>query len=187
MSVGDILLIEDETILRLFPPLRFAWAMKGEQAKVRITGCNAKRVLFGAINPRTGYRVLRRAKRMSQADFQSFLRAVKKCYPGKRVWMLLDKASCHTAPKSQALAQALDIVLIWLPKQCSELNSMDHLWRKLKDNMSANHQFKTIDESADFAERWVLNLSRHQALLKAGILSKNFWLKYFSKNFCKPT
>ncbi len=58
MSKGDILLIEDETIVRLFPPLRFAWAMKGNQAQVRITGCNAKRVLFGAINPRTGHRVV---------------------------------------------------------------------------------------------------------------------------------
>lgn len=187
MSTGDILLIEDETILRLFPPLRFAWAMKGKQAQVRITGCNAKRVVFGAINVRTGHSVLMRARSMRQADFQGFLREVRKRYKGKRVWMLLDKASCHTAPLSQNVARELDVILVWLPKQCSELNSMDHLWRKLKDNMSANHQFKTIDESAEYAESWLLNLSPHQALLKAGILSKNFWLKYFSKNFCQPT
>src|SRR5437764_13959870 len=109
MSEGDILLIEDETILRLFPPLRFAWAMKGEQARVRITGYNAKRVLFGAINPRTGYCLLMRAKSLRQADFQSFLREVRKRYKGKRVWMLLDKASCHTAAKSQEVAKALNI------------------------------------------------------------------------------
>lgn len=187
MSAGDMLLIEDETILRLFPPLRFAWAMRRQQAQVRITGCNAKRVLFGAINARTGHRILMRAKSMRQADFQAFLREVKKRYPDKRIWMLLDKASCHTAPKSQQLAKKLDVILVWLPKQCSELNSMDHLWRKLKDKMSANHQYKTIDESAEYAQQWILNLSSHQALLKAGILSKNFWLKYFSKNFCRPT
>lgn len=48
-----MLLIEDETIIRLYPPLRACWAMRGEQAIVPITGRNAKRVLFGVINPRT--------------------------------------------------------------------------------------------------------------------------------------
>jgi len=54
MPAGAVLLIEDETILRLFPPLRACWALRGEQAVVPITGQNAKRVLFGVINPRTG-------------------------------------------------------------------------------------------------------------------------------------
>ena len=44
------MLFIDATILRLFPPLRCAWAFRGQQAEVRITGRNAKRVLFGAIN-----------------------------------------------------------------------------------------------------------------------------------------
>jgi hypothetical protein len=36
-----VLLFEDETVLRLFPVLRRAWALQGEQAKVAITGRNA--------------------------------------------------------------------------------------------------------------------------------------------------
>ena len=60
MPAGAVLLIEDETLLRWFPPLRYCWARKGEQARVPITGRNAKRVLLGAINPRTGHRILRR-------------------------------------------------------------------------------------------------------------------------------
>jgi hypothetical protein len=71
--------------------------------------------------------------------------------------------------------------LVWLPKQYSELNAMDHLWRELKDDISANYQFKNIDEHADFAEQWVLSLSKSEALLKAGVFSKNFWLQAFVK------
>ena len=41
---GDVLLCCDWTLLRLFPPLRAAWARKGTQATVPITGANAKRV-----------------------------------------------------------------------------------------------------------------------------------------------
>ena len=57
---GAVILFEDETTLRWFPPLRGMWASRGEQAEVPITGQNAKRVLFGAINFRTGHRVILR-------------------------------------------------------------------------------------------------------------------------------
>lgn len=179
MPAGAVLLIVDETILRLFPPLRACWALRGEQAVVPITGQNAKRVLFGVINPRTGRRILMRARGMRQEAFQTFLHLLRRRHPGRPIWLVLDEASCHTARASRQLAAQLDITLVWLPKQCSELNSMDHLWRELKGKIAANRQFADIDEAALHAENWVLGLTKAQALRKSGVLSKNFWLKDF--------
>ena len=176
-----MLLFEDETILRQFPVLRRAWSLRGEQGKVAISGRNAKRVLFGTINPQTGHRVLMRASKMRQENFQDFLRLLRRSYPGRQIWLILDEAPCHTAIKSQSLAAQLDIELIWLPKQCSELNAMDQLWRGLKDNISANYEYADIDAHADAAENWVMSLTRTEALCKASVLSKNFWLKSFLK------
>jgi len=187
MPAGAVLLFEDETTLRLFPPLRQAWALKGAQAQVPITGQNAKRVLFGTINPRTGHRLLMRGQSAGQGDFQSSLRLLRRHYAGRAIWLLLDRAPGHIADSSQRLAQSLDVELVWLPKQCSELNAMDQLWKELKGDLAANRQFKTIDQAADYAQNWILALSPRQALQKAGTLSKNFWLKHFLKNFCKPT
>jgi transposase len=181
MPEGAVLLFEDETLLRLFPVLRRAWSWRGEQAVVPITGRNEKRVLFGTINLRTGHRIVLRRRDMRQANFQAFLRRLRRCYPGRQVWLLLDEAPGHTAPTSQALAQALDMILVFLPKQCPELNGMDHLWREVKDDLSANYQFDSIEEHADYAEDYLLKLSNRQALRRAGILSKNFWLKSFLK------
>lgn len=179
MPPDAVWLFEDETILRLFPVLRRAWSRRGEQAVVPITGNNAKRVLFGTINPRTGHRIVLRCQNMRQEHFQTFLRLLRRSYPGREIWLLLDEAPGHIAPKSQALAAALSIVLVWLPKQCSELNAMDQFWRELKDDISANYQFQNIDEHADFAEDWIFSLSKSEALRKAGVFSKNFWLQSF--------
>ena len=172
-------LFEDETILRLFPVLRRAWSLRGEQAVVPITGNKANRVLFGTLNPRTGYRLVFRCLNMRQESFQAFLRFLRHAYPGRAIWWLLDEAPCHIAPKSQALAETLHIRLVWLPKQCSELNARDHLWRALKEKIAANYQFKNIDEHADFAENWLRFLSDHETLRKAGVFSKHFWLQSF--------
>jgi transposase len=175
---GAVILFEDETTLRWFPPLRGMWARRGEQAEVPITGQNAKRVLFGAINFRTGHRVILRRPKTRQADFQEFLRLLRRRYGGRPLYLLLDKAPCHDTKGSRALAARLGIELVWLPRQCSELNAMDHLWKPVKGRVSANWQWATVDEHADQAERWVLGLSDRQALRSAGILSEDFWLRH---------
>jgi len=124
---------------------------------------------------------------MRQEDFQTFLRVLRQRYRGRPLWILLDMAPCHMAVRSQALAARLGVRLLWLPKQCSELNGMDHLWRELKRLRAANRQYRTIDAEVDAAETWVLGLTRTQALRKAGMLTKRFWLRYFRQNFCRPT
>ena len=84
-----------------------------------------------------------------------------------------------TAILSLGFAVQLDIVLIWLPIQCSELNAMHQLWKELKDDLASNRQFWNIAETVDYPEQWVLNLTDKQALLKAGVFSKSYWLRHF--------
>lgn len=177
MPPTAVLLCQDETLLRLFPVLRRAWSLSGEQATVAVTGHNARRVLFGAINVRTGHRVVLRCVQMRADGFQDFLHLLRRRYPGRPIYLLLDGSSLHTAPQSKAVAAALGMELVALPRQCPELNCMDHLFREVKANVSANYQYRDIDRHAECAERYILQLSNKEALKKAGVLSKNFWLK----------
>ena len=181
------ILFEDETTLRMFPPLRAKWAFKGQQAVVKITGRNARRTLFGTINIQTGHRIVLRRWRARQADFQDLLRLLRRRYGSRPIAVILDRSPIHEAIKSQELAVDLDITLIWLPKQCSELNAMDQMWKELKRWMAANRQFDSIDQQAARCERWILDLTPTEARRKASILSERFWLRLFSRNFCKPT
>ena len=117
MLSGAVLLAEDETTLRHLPPLRAAWAPRGHQAEVPISGHNAQRTLFGALNVRNGRRVLLRRARACAPDFQAFLRELRQHYrAGQPLWLLLDKAPCHVAAGSLALAAELNITLLWLPR-----------------------------------------------------------------------
>jgi len=55
---------------------------------------------------------------------------------------------------------------------------MDHLSKEVKSDVSANYQYRSVDEHTCCAENNMLGLSSKQARIKAGILSDNFWLKY---------
>jgi hypothetical protein len=83
-----MLLFEDETVLRLFPLLRRARGLRGEPLRIGITGQNAKRVLFGTLNPRTGPRLLYQAPHLKQLSFQSFLRQLRRAYRERPLWLL---------------------------------------------------------------------------------------------------
>ena len=173
-----MLLFADWTLLRLFPPLRAAWARAGTPAVVPVTGRNAKRVLFGAINIHSGHRVVLCRKSAGGADARAFLSELRQRYSKARtIWLLLDRAPAHTDAKTLHLAVELGIELVWLPKQWPELNAMDHLWKELKRLIAAKRQAANIEQLAEEAAAWVLQLHPREALRKAGILSPAFWLR----------
>jgi hypothetical protein len=93
------------------------------------------------------------------------------------VWLLLDEDPSHTADDAVALARALGLGLIWLPKRCPQLNAMDPLGGHAKDEVCANHQDPSIDHRVDCCIHYIQGLSAEGARRKAGILSDDFWLK----------
>ena len=134
-------------------------------------------MLFGAIHARTGRRLLLPRRHQRAADFQAFLRLVHARYRGWHVVLVLDENPCHTAAGSRRLAAELGVELWWLPVRCPELNAMDHLWRHGKERISANRQYRSIEEHVSRFVSYVESLSPADALRKAGLRSDGFWLR----------
>ena len=171
-----MVLFEDETLLRELPPLRCCWAKRGERAVVPITGNNARRCVFGVLNPRTGKRLCSVRHRNRAEDFRSFLHQVRACYKRWKIFMILDQASSHTAQKTQAEAKALRIELAWLPTACPELNPNELLWQRGKQNVSANRTFETVDQQASAFVSYLLGLTPAETRKASGVMSPTFWL-----------
>lgn len=172
-----VLLIEDETDLLLFPPLRAGWARRGEAAEVVLSGFNARRVIFGGMNLRTGRRLFVVRERQRSGDFQIFLKVLRTRYGKRPIALILDEDPSHTAKGSVALAAQLNIRLLWLPKRSPELNPMDTLWGQAKALLSANRQYATMEKQAARFVAYLQSLSDREALRLAGVLSGDFWLK----------
>lgn len=179
MPPRSVLLAEDETELLLFPPLRSAWSLRGRPKRVVLSGRNDRRVVFGAMNLRTGRRLLLPREHQRAGDFQAFLRVVHYYYRGWHVALLVDEDPCHTATGSVELADWYDIELLWLPKRSPQLNPMDTLWGQAKDVVSADWQYPDIDKHVEYFLEHVQGLSAWEALDTAGVYSPDFWLRDF--------
>jgi hypothetical protein len=188
-----VLLCIDWTLLRLFPPLRATWARKATQAVTPISGANAKRVLFGAIDlwhfgrfrsapggsdPPSVW-AERHARGLAPATpALSPRRPATGCWPIGRA---------HTAHQMLVRAAQLRIHFLWLPKQAFELSPVDQLGREVKRLIAANRQAASIDKLAADAAGWVLALTAQQAGPKAGMASKRFWLRNLLQHFWPRT
>jgi hypothetical protein len=178
-------LAQDETDLLLFPPLRAGWSKRGEAARVWLSGRNARRVIFGAMNLTTGTRLFVPRRKGRSVDFQAFLEEVRWHYRGWHVALLVDEDPCHTAQASRRAAAGM--TLLWLPKRSPKLNPMDTLWGQGKDVISANKQYGTIEEQVERFRTHLQAMSNWQALHTAGVLSKRFWLREALSNLaCGP-
>ena len=171
-----VVLFEDETLLRKLPPLRCCWAKRGERAVVPITGNNARRCVFGVLNPRTGKRLFCIRYRNRAEDFRTILHEVRARYKRWPICMILDQASSHTAKITRCEAEALRIEMAWLPTACPELNPTELLWQKGKQNVSANRTFPTVDQQASAFVQYLLGLTNTEAQKASGVTSPTFWL-----------
>lgn len=177
MPRRSVVLAEDETDLLLFPPLRSCWSPVGQPSEVLLSGRNARRVVFGAMNLKTGSRYLLDREHQRAVDFQAFLKVLHDRYRGWHVALLLDEDPSHTAKASVRLAEAFDVDLLWLPKRVPELNPMDTLWGQAKDVISADKQYPSLDEQVDRFIGHLEDLSPWDALHTSGVLSDDFWLR----------
>lgn len=168
----------DSTIFNEIPPWRAMWSPVGDQVRVPILGRHsAKRILTGVLNIQTGTYVQYFSETYTQGIFQFILRHVRRQWHGWHIVLFLDRLSAQWARSSRQLAGQLDLELRWLPKACPELNPVDHLWRQLKKDILANEPLPDLEATLKRAWAYLRDLSPHERLQKAGVLSGRFWLQ----------
>jgi transposase len=166
----------DEVIITETPPLYCCYGRRGQQICVPVTGNRQKRIVHGVLNVISGDLLLLITEVWDEVTHQHFLTMIGAHWRGWQIIVFEDRGTPHTAEDSIELAKELGIQVRFLPRACPELNAMDHLWRQVKGRALADRPTQSIDESADSACRYLLEMSRQERLRKAGVLSGRFWL-----------
>jgi DDE superfamily endonuclease len=172
----SVLLMLDETIITETPPLYSCYGHFGEQVRVPITGNRAKRILHGAINIKSGDVALLITAEWIKETHQTFLAMIRSHWRGWNIMLFEDRAGQHKSPESLSYAQQLAIEVRLLPRATPELNAMDTLWRHTKQEALGSRATRTVDQSALDACQYIIDLSPHDRLRQAGVLSGDFWL-----------
>lgn len=177
LAAGGSVWFADETTLHAFPPLRSAWARRGEQAAVTISGRNARRVLHGALNIATGGLVRVVRERNRGPDSAALIAALAARTPAGRSLLVWDNAPPRHTRAARETAAATGIAIVPLPFRAPELMPCEDVWRGMKRVVAANRAYADVDELAPRAARWLDDCGPAALLRLAGLQSSKFdWL-----------
>jgi transposase len=177
VEAGGEVWVADETTVREYPPLRAGWSKRGAQTEVVISGRNARRVICGALNIRTGelVRVIRPRSRAD--DVLSAVLELGSRQPDLPKLLVWDNAPPHHPTRVKTAAKLANIELVFLPFRAPELMPLEELWRGAKAVVAANRCYASIDEAASRAVAWLDDQSPEERLRRAGLRSSKFdWL-----------
>jgi transposase len=151
LAPGEVALYLDEVDIHLNPKIGPDWTLAGKQKYVRTPGCNEKRYLAGALDPKTGKLTWVEGDRKNSLLFLHLLyKLVTKTYPrASRIHLILDNYGIHDSQQVQLAlksATASRIRLHFLPPYCPDHNRIERTWRDLHDNVTRNHRCTGMEE-----------------------------------------
>jgi len=164
-SPGAAILYADESRIQLLPLVRAMWHWVGQQIRIPTPGTNVTRVLFGALNIRTGRWTYLVRERMRKEDFVAFLEHLLVVYPSGPIILIVDNFSSHTAHLVRAwLENHPRLQLYYLPKYCSHLNPVEGIWLQLKDKLAANRLYGSMKLLLETVETFFSQMTSEKAL-----------------------
>jgi Transposase and inactivated derivatives len=160
-------LVEDETQVKRFPPLRRQWQPVGEQRPVRVPEENDKVALYGTLDLTSGETLIEAYEKGRSDCTIDYLQSLLEKTTGP-VLLIWDQASWHTSGKvTEWLEKRGRIETCLLPVRSPEANPMEDLWRELKEQVAACLE-RSLDALLESCRRYFEALSPKQALRTAG-------------------
>ena len=150
---------------------------RGCQRRISTPGQQQWRHIFGAYNWATDEIVYLISDKRNSDNFIAFLDHLLQQYSGERpLVIVLDNGSIHHSHATQAAFALLEneLLPLFLPKYCSQLNPIERFWKHLKSLACANKLFLDMDALVAAVERILVQ----QNILQSD--SRFMFLKNFS-------
>ncbi|WP_241994471.1 IS630 family transposase [Chroococcidiopsis cubana] len=124
---------EDETRLGWKTVQRRKLTSRGVKPIGTLQFRREKYYMYGVVEPLTGENFFRELSHLDTECFPEFLNEFSETYPEELQIIQLDNGSFHTTPKLKAPE---NIILLFQPAHCPELNPIERLWEHLKGFLS---------------------------------------------------
>jgi transposase len=98
--------------------------------------------IYGAVEPATGQSFFCQFSHVDTDCYQKYLEEFSQAYPNSINILQVDNGRFHT---SQKLVIPENIILLFQPPYCPELNPIERLWKELKKEIKWS-SFKTLEE-----------------------------------------
>lgn len=147
---GHVVLYVDEVDIHLNPKIGSDWMLRGTQKRVLTPGKNEKCYMAGALNAHTGqFTWVEWERKNSDLFILQLWALVRDDYPeAVCIHIILDNYRIHKSKRTQLALKSLGgkVQLHFLPPYCPDDNKIERFWKDLHDNVTRNHQCRSMKE-----------------------------------------
>lgn len=155
----ETVVFQDEVDVNLNPKIGCMWMRQGVQAEVVTPGNNEKTYLAGSLHWRTGKLFVTPGERRDGELFVRHLHDLRRRLRRyKKVHVICDNAGFHSdcwAVWEFCQRYGERVELHFLPKYAPECNPVERVWWHLHEEITRNHQCKSLAELVDLVMRWL--------------------------------
>lgn len=113
------------------------------------------RWIYGVVEPLSGEHLLLEFSHLDGHCFEQFLQSFAQAYPDELHLIQLDNSMVHRA---QSLQIPSNVILLFQPPYCPEVNPIERLWQDLKQTLQWK-PFEGLSELQSAITHWVRRLS----------------------------
>ncbi len=154
--------------------LKYGWILKGEQKLVPTTARQPRLRIIGGICLQ-GHRVVyQQPDKINATHIAGSFCCLRQHHSGKyKIHIILDNAGYHKNPALQIFAKNLAIERHDLPPYSPNLNSIERLWKIMREKVFSNQSYLTFLDFAQATLNFFRNINKNKLLLHPRI-TNNF-------------
>ncbi len=154
--------------------LAYGWIEKGVRKAEKMTACQKRINLIGAINLKDHHVEYSQADWINAESIQAFLEQLIAANPAsEKIHVILDNAGYHKSKVIKDFVSKSKITLHYLPPYSPNLNPIERLWKVMHEQATYN---KYYEKFADFTEGvlgFFRNIEKYKSIIQ-GRINDNF-------------
>jgi transposase len=167
LGPDEVVVYVDEVDIHLNPKTGPDWMRRGRQKTVLTPGCNQKRYLAGALNPKTGKLTWVEGDRKDSLLFLKLLYklATQTYRAARQIHLVLDNFGIHESQQVRLAlrsAKGSKVKLHFLPPYCPDHNRIERVWKDLHDNVTRNHRCTGMEELMNEVRLYLQSRNRRE-------------------------
>ena len=150
--------------------LAYGWIKKGIRKPVKMTSCQKRVNIIGAINPENHHVVHQVVDWVNSERIKLFLTHLMSQNKDKKtIHLIWDNAGYHKSKEIKAFIENTNIKLHFLPPYSPNLNPIERLWKVMHERVTYNRYYEKFRDFTEGILGFFSNIKKHHAAIQARI------------------
>ena len=170
LPVDEAIYFADSTHPQHQTRLAYGWIAKGIRKSEKMTACQKRVNLMGAINL-SGHQIeTREVDWVNCGTLKLFFTQLIDANPSlKRIHVIVDNAGYHKSQELRDFLKETNITLHYLPPYSPNLNPIERLWKIMHEQVTYNRYYPKLAEFKQSLLHFFANLENHRDCIRSRI------------------